>query len=75
MILFSWKMEYYLKEFRKLDNKTKKSQHLRLFASMQILEHARYFIGTLSSNPGMFLGMRMEPERCKLLDCNEWEIW
>lgn len=66
---------FYLNEFRKLDNKTKKAQHLRLFASMQLLEHANHFVGTLSSNPGMFLGMKMETEKCHGVDFSEWKIW
>lgn len=48
---------------------------LRLFASMEILKDAEYFMGTFSSNPGMFMGMRKEPERCLGVDGSNWCIW
>jgi len=48
---------------------------IRLIASMQILSNARHFIGTYSTNPGMFLGMIMEKERCKALDFDNWRVW
>jgi hypothetical protein len=66
---------YYNSEFQELNILEKKNSHIRLFSSMLILEHACHFIGTFSSNPGMFLGIRMLPENCHGIDFDEWNIW
>jgi hypothetical protein len=66
---------YYHSEFQELNILEKKIRHIRLFSSMVVLEHACHFIGTFSSNPGMFLGMRMLPENCHGVDFDEWRIW
>jgi len=66
---------YYQSDFNQLSNLEKKDNHIRLFSSMVVLEHASHFIGTFSSNMGMFLGMRMLPENCHGIDFDEWRIW
>jgi hypothetical protein len=66
---------YYNSDFQELNVLEKKNSHIRLFSSMVMLEHACHFVGTFSSNPGMFLGMRMLPEHCHGIDFEEWNIW
>ena len=48
---------------------------IKLFASMEILRKSNFFIGTYSSNPGMFLGMCMEKEKTFGVDLVKWQIW
>jgi hypothetical protein len=66
---------YYNSEFQEMNVQEKRKSHIRLFSSMVVLEKACDFIGTFSSNPGMFLGMRMLPENCHGIDFDEWRIW
>ena len=42
---------------------------------MEILRASELFIGTFSSNMGMFLGMCMEKERVYGVDFDEWLLW
>lgn len=51
------------------------TRHIKLFASMDILSKAQVFVGTFSSNPGMYLGMRMEKGRVFGVDFENWRIW
>lgn len=66
---------YFNDEFNKLNSDERKARYIRFFASMITLERAYRFIGTFSSNPGMFLGMRMPQEKCHGLDFDKWVIW
>ena len=47
---------------------------IKLFASMEVLNRSLQFIGTFSSNPGMFMGMR-NPSICRGVDFDHWLIW
>jgi hypothetical protein len=66
---------YYQKEFMKKDPSEIREQYLRLFASTDILLKSKLLIGTFTSNVGMYLGMRMEPEKCLGVDNTTWRIW
>ena len=66
---------YYHQEFMKMPKDYIKHKTHRLLASVDILKDAEYFIGTFSSNPGMFMGMRMDAERCLSVDGTPWRIW
>lgn len=66
---------YYHQEFMKKDREYIKKKSLRLFASTDILSRSEYFIGTFTSNPGMFMGMRMDTSRCLGLGGTSWKIW
>ncbi len=66
---------YFHQEFMKMPKHYIRRKTLRLFASVDILKDAEYFLGTFSSNPGMFLGMRMDPDRCLSVDGGKWTIW
>lgn len=47
---------------------------VKMFAFMDILAKSTHFVGTVSSNPGMFLGMWMDRERVHYVDSSEWII-
>ncbi|WP_455620678.1 hypothetical protein [Parabacteroides sp.] len=66
---------YYHQKFKKQIKMVIRNQHIKLFASIDILAASDLFIGTFSSNPGMYLGMRMEEGRAYSVDIPEWRIW
>lgn len=66
---------YYNDRFKRKSPKLKKARYLKLFASMDILAKSVFFIGTFSSNPGMYLGMRMDEGKAFSVDIPEWTIW
>lgn len=66
---------YFHRDFVKQDKLYKYRQHLKLFANMDICAASSSFIGTYSSNPGMYMGMRIGQERCHCLDFEEWVVW
>lgn len=53
----------------------KESEMYNLFADIEMLANAEYFVGTLSSNIGMYLYWRMPEGRCIGVDFNTWKIW
>ena len=48
---------------------------LRLWASMDIMENGRVFVGTFSANPGMNMGFRMNEKQIYGLDYKQWILW
>ncbi|GHV21198.1 hypothetical protein FACS1894174_04290 [Bacteroidia bacterium] len=67
---------YFHEEFqKKRDSEFIRKSHELLFASMDILSKSNLFIGTFSSNPGMYLGMVMPPEKTFSVDVPHWTIW
>lgn len=66
---------YYHKEFLKKDPEFKRTALLKMFASIDILSRAEYTVGTFSTNPGMFLGMRMAKGKMIGVDYDSWMIW
>lgn len=65
---------YFHGDFIKQEPTYKRRKLMRLFASIDILANAKLFVGTFSSNPGMYLGMRV-PSIVRGVDFNEWVIW
>lgn len=65
---------YFLKNAIKSSKEVIRRDHLRLFASIDILEKSKFFIGTFSSNPGMHLGIR-KMGNCYGIDSKSWNIW
>lgn len=53
----------------------RKDKYLNLFASIEILNNGLEFVGTFSSNPGMYLGMRMSKKQVHAIDFDKWIIW
>jgi len=66
---------YYNKRFRKEKASVRRHKMINLFASMDILAEAEAFVGTFSSNPGMYLGMRRTSAQTFSVDIPEWKIW
>jgi len=66
---------YFHQEFMKREPDFIREQTLRLFASTDILRNSEFFVGTFTSNPGMYLGMRMERERCLGVGNTKWRVW
>jgi hypothetical protein len=61
-------------EFSKKSIEFKDSKLVKLFSAIDILNKSKFFIGTFSSNPGMYLGMRRPRETTIGLDFNSWII-
>lgn len=66
---------YYQDDFDKLEGEIKYQHHLRLFAELDIASASERFIGTYSSNIGMYMGMRIGPENCSCVDFEQWVMW
>jgi hypothetical protein len=66
---------YFHEKFRKQQKAIIKSSYEKLFASVDLLNSAKLFIGTFSSNVGMFLGMRMPKNLTIGIDPDKWVIW
>lgn len=66
---------YYHEDFMRLDPESKYTEHLRLFASMDLCANGEKYIGTYSSNLGMFMGMKMGENKCLCVDFDRWLIW
>jgi len=66
---------YFHEKFQKKEKTIIKKSHEKLFASIDILNKAQLFIGTFSSNPGVFLGMRMPKDKAVSVDLDKWQIW
>lgn len=66
---------YFHHEFIKKGSEYKNKALLKMFASIDLLSRAEYCVGTFSTNPGMFLGMRMPKGRMIGVDYDTWRIW
>ena len=66
---------YIHQDFLKLPATIRHSHLLNLFASIERLAASQHFIGTFSSNPGMYLGMRMPPHQVHSTLGDAWKIW
>lgn len=66
---------YYNDSFKRERSEFKKERYLKLFASIDILAKSDYFVGTFTSNPGMYLGLRMDESKAFSVDIAEWTIW
>jgi hypothetical protein len=66
---------YIHQEFVKKGKDFRTNALLKMFASIDVLSRAKYCVGTFSTNPGMFLGMRMPKGRMVGIDFDNWRIW
>ncbi|MGV8093835.1 MAG: hypothetical protein AB2L24_18395 [Mangrovibacterium sp.] len=57
----------------KEDIVSKRKRMIKMFASIEIMSRAELIVGTLTSNPGMFLGMRF-PEKTLFIDSEKWRV-
>lgn len=65
---------YFNRDFMKQAPEYKRRKLIRLFSSVDVLANAKLFVGTFSSNPGMYLGMRV-PSISRGVDFDNWRIW
>ena len=63
---------YVHEEYMKLNSSEKFSLLINLISSVEILSKSIKFYGTYTSNPGMFLGMRMGKKNMVGLDRKNW---
>ena len=63
---------YFYKEYMNLNDEEKFSRLINLLSSVEILSNSVRFYGTYTSNPGMFLGMRMSKKNMVGLDRKTW---
>lgn len=64
---------YYHDDFVKKSKEEKSNDLIKLFASIEILRKSKVFVGTFSSNPGMFIGMCKD--EAYGVDYGEWIVW
>jgi hypothetical protein len=65
---------YFHQEFQKQQSAFIRKSHETLFASMDILSESDLFIGTFNSNPGIFMGMKMDKQKVFGVDKQQWCI-
>jgi hypothetical protein len=66
---------YFQKEFEATLKKNKKDAMIELFASIELLSSSSLFVGTFSSNIGMYVGIRKKNLNCYGVDFDTWRIW
>jgi hypothetical protein len=66
---------YLHKEFSSKSVEFRIESLIKLFSSIDILNKSNLFVGTFSSNPGMYLGMRRPKDTCVGIDFPSWRIW
>lgn len=53
----------------------KRQEMIELFATIEIMARSKLFVGTLSSNIGMYMYWRMPEGKCIGVDYKDWRIW
>jgi len=66
---------YYQHEYEVKSAEWRKNEMLDFFASIEIMAKSELYVGTLSSNVGMFMYWRMPIGKCVGVDYEEWRIW
>ncbi|MDR0824476.1 MAG: hypothetical protein LBN74_05235 [Prevotella sp.] len=61
-------------QYKILNKNQLKENQIDLFTSIDILSNSQFFVGTFSSNIGMFLGMKMDAKKSVSVDI-DWRIW
>jgi hypothetical protein len=70
-----WERGYVHQDFLRQDPRVRQWQLINFFAAIEILASAKCFFGSICSNPGMYLGMRMGKERAIFVDNERWHVW
>ncbi len=70
-----WERGYVHRDFLRQDARVRQWQLLNFLAAIEILASAQCFVGSICSNPGMYLGMRMGSKRASFVDSGHWRIW
>lgn len=63
---------YIHNDFLKLNAAKKKENLIKLFASIEIMAVSKFTIGTYTTNPGLFLGMRMPEDKFISIQKSSW---
>lgn len=66
---------YFQHEYESKSAEWRKNELLDFFASIEIMAKSDLYVGTLSSNVGMYMYWRMPEGRCIGVDFTEWKIW
>lgn len=61
--------------YNKLDKEDKKKITIKLLTDTEVLYKSIAFVGTFSSNVGLFIGMRRNAKQWYGIDANEWRMW
>jgi len=64
----------YNNEAFKHDTERQRAGCIKMFASMQVIARSDMFVGSMTTNPGMFLGMYMPKDKVAYVDADRWEI-
>lgn len=65
---------YVNETFKKQTSDKKKKNLVKMFASVDLILKSELFVGTFSSNPGLFAGMTLPDEKMIGLDFKKWLI-
>ncbi len=63
---------YNIQKLASISPEERRAQLVRMFASIEILLNSELFIGTFSSNPGMFAGMLLDEKHIVGMDFPKW---
>lgn len=66
---------YDQRTFEKYTKECKREEMISLFTDIEVLASSQLFVGTLSSNIGMYLYWRLPKGKCIGVDYREWRIW
>ncbi len=61
--------------YNKLNKEDKKKITIKLLTDTEVLYKSTAFVGTFSSNVGLFIGMRRNAKQWYGIDANEWRMW
>lgn len=66
---------FFYDQYASLESNAKKEHMLALLVDVALLERGDIFVGTYSSNIGMFIGMKKEKDKCFGIDYDHWVMW
>lgn len=66
---------YDQRTFEKYPKERKRDEMIALFTDIEVLAASSLFVGTLSSNIGMYLYWRLPKGKCIGVDYGDWQIW
>lgn len=61
--------------YNQLDKQAKKKITVKLLTDSEVLYKSSVFVGTFSSNVGLFIGMRRNAQLWYGIDANQWRMW
>lgn len=61
--------------YNQLDKQAKKKITIKLLIDSEVLYKSSVFVGTFSSNVGLFIGMRRNGQFWYGIDANQWRMW